>query len=154
MRLADLPQPEAYDLHLTVDLPSISPIHARIWSDLNAATVYDTRAPQGVYVNDDRVEREARIRDGDILWMGAPGEADSVGVQCRFEPWVEVLPGASPADDGTSGTPTGDDAPVAALAEAPATAAPPPASPTPAAPEPPVALLRVTSSGRPEPWPA
>ncbi len=53
--------------HLTVDRPSISPIHARLWADLNVVNVYDTSAPTGVYVNDDRVEREAQVRDGDIL---------------------------------------------------------------------------------------
>ncbi|MGD8894459.1 MAG: FHA domain-containing protein, partial [Acidobacteriota bacterium] len=59
--------------HLTVDLPKISPIHARIWSDLNVVTVYDTRAPQGLYVNDVRVQGEAKVSDGDVLWLGPPG---------------------------------------------------------------------------------
>jgi hypothetical protein len=88
--------------HLTVDLPTISPIHARIWADLNDVTVYDTKAPQGVYVNDDRVPGEAKVRDGDVLWLGPPGDADSVAIQCRFEPWVEVLPGAPGADAAES----------------------------------------------------
>ncbi len=47
--------------HLTVDLPTISPIHARIWSDLNVVTLYDTRAPQGLYVNDEAVQGETSL---------------------------------------------------------------------------------------------
>jgi hypothetical protein len=98
--------------HLTVDLPTISPIHARIWADLNDVTVYDTKAPLGVYVNDDRVLGEAKVKDGDVLWLGPPGGDESVAIQCRFEAWVEVLPGA-PAADGA------EDHPVAADDEAP-----------------------------------
>jgi hypothetical protein len=81
--------------HLVADLPGISPIHAKVWADLDESMVHDTSAPRGVYVNDQRVEREARIGMGDVLWLGAPHEPESVCVECRFEPWVEVLP--SPA---------------------------------------------------------
>ena len=42
-----------------LDTPGVSPIHARLWVDLNGATVYDTNSPNGVYVNDDRVVKEA-----------------------------------------------------------------------------------------------
>ncbi|PYQ17693.1 MAG: hypothetical protein DMF79_16930, partial [Acidobacteria bacterium] len=37
-----------------LDLPGISPIHARLWVDLNGAVVHDTRSPTGVFVNFDR----------------------------------------------------------------------------------------------------
>ena len=33
--------------HLVVDQPGISPIHAKIWADLDESTVYDTSAPLG-----------------------------------------------------------------------------------------------------------
>jgi hypothetical protein len=82
------------DCHLVVELPGISPIHAKVWADLNESTVYDTRAPRGVYVNTERVEQKAAIRAGDVLWLGPPQEPDSVCVQLHFEPWVEVLPAA------------------------------------------------------------
>src|SRR5689334_7165788 len=61
------------DCRLFLDLPGVSPIHARIWRDLGGITVYDTRSPMGLYVNDARVVDQAALRDGDILWLGAPG---------------------------------------------------------------------------------
>ena len=82
------------DCHLVVELPGISPIHAKVWADLSESTVYDTSAPRGVYVNTERVEQKAPIRAGDVLWLGPPQEPDSVCVQLHFEPWVEVLPTA------------------------------------------------------------
>ncbi len=77
---------------LVVDLPGISPIHAKVWADLNESTVYDTSAPRGVYVNAERVEHKAPIGERDVLWLGPPQEPDSVCIQCQFEPWIEVLP--------------------------------------------------------------
>src|SRR6478672_4942051 len=68
------------------DTPGVSPIHARLWVDLNGATVYDTNSPNGVYVNDDRVVKEAPVRNGDILWLGPPGEEGSVLIQCILPP--------------------------------------------------------------------
>lgn len=80
------------DCHLVVDLPSVSPIHARIWSDLDASMVHDTHAPRGVYLNAERVEGEAPLGKNDVLWLGPPGDPESVCVQPSFEPWVEKLP--------------------------------------------------------------
>src|SRR3954470_13617010 len=73
-----------------LDTPGVSPIHARLWVDLNGATVYDTNSPNGVYVNDDRVVKEAPVRNGDILWLGPPGAEGSVLIQC-------ILPTQAPA---------------------------------------------------------
>ena len=80
------------DCHLVVDLPGVSPIHARVWADLDQSVVYDTHAPRGLYVNAARVEGQAPIGEGDVLWLGPPQEPDSVCVQLHFAPWVEVLP--------------------------------------------------------------
>src|SRR5258706_4940770 len=55
-------------------LPGVSPIHARLWVDLQGITVYDTNSPQGLYVNDDRVVGQSLLRNGDILWLGSPGD--------------------------------------------------------------------------------
>ena len=55
----------------------VSPIHARLWIDLEGITVYDTNSPRGVYMNDDRVVGQAPLRNGDILWLGPPGDDDS-----------------------------------------------------------------------------
>ena len=42
--------------------------------------------------NGQRVEGDALLGPNDVLWLGPPGEAGSVCVQPRFEPWVERLP--------------------------------------------------------------
>jgi len=80
------------DCHLVVDVPGVSPIHARVWTDLDASRVHDTHAPRGVFVNATRVEGEAALGPGDVIWLGPPDDPDSVCVEPTFEPWVEVLP--------------------------------------------------------------
>jgi hypothetical protein len=91
--------------HLVVDLPSISPIHAKIWTDLGDCKVKDTSAPRGVYVNTERVEQEARIDEGDVLWLGPPQEPGSVCIKCHFKPWVERLPGGPAESEGAAADP-------------------------------------------------
>jgi hypothetical protein len=71
------------DCRLALDVPGVSPIHARLWLDPQGATVYDTHSAGGVYVNDDRVSEQAPLRDGDILWLGPPAEPGSVMLQFR-----------------------------------------------------------------------
>jgi FHA domain/IPT/TIG domain len=88
------------DCHLHVDLPSISPIHARLWTDLNGAVAHDTHAPRGLYVNTRRVEGEAPVTEGDVLWLGPPQESGSVCIRCHFEAWVEILPAAPQTESG------------------------------------------------------
>lgn len=77
------------DCTLSLEVPGVSPIHARLWLDPQGATLYDTHSAAGVYVNDDPVVEQAVLRDGDIVWLGAPAEPDSVMLQFRF-------PGAPP----------------------------------------------------------
>src|SRR5688500_1380694 len=62
----------------------VDPIHARLWIDLEGITVDDANSTRGVYINDDRVVGQARLRNGDILWLGAPGDDQSVMLQCRI----------------------------------------------------------------------
>src|SRR6266571_3488838 len=76
-----------------LDLPGISPIHARLWVDLNGAVVHDTRSPTGVFVNFDRVEGQSPVREGDVIWLGPPQEPGSVLIQCGF---VAGAPGTYP----------------------------------------------------------
>jgi hypothetical protein len=71
------------DCRFYLELPGVSPIHARIWMDLDGVTVHDTHSPRGVYVNDNRVAGQAPLRDRDILWLGAPGDESSVMIECR-----------------------------------------------------------------------
>src|SRR5574340_117718 len=97
------------DCHLVVDLPSISPLHVRLWTELDHARVYDTYAPSGVYVNGNRVSgQEAVLRAGDKLWLGAPDGPESVCRECRFEPWAEVLPSAAAAPEPAEAVDVGD----------------------------------------------
>jgi len=72
------------DCRLALDVAGVSPIHARLWQDQAGLTVHDTRSPRGVFVNDTRVDGEAVLRDGDVLWLGPPGDPDSVMLQCRY----------------------------------------------------------------------
>jgi len=69
---------------LCIPLPGVSPVHARIWLDASGATVHDTHSPRGLYVNDDRVNAKAPLKNGDILWLGTPGEDAVVMIQCRL----------------------------------------------------------------------
>ncbi|HKN47007.1 MAG TPA: IPT/TIG domain-containing protein, partial [Candidatus Polarisedimenticolia bacterium] len=88
------------DSRFCLDVPGVSPIHARIWLDLAGAKVYDTRSPRGVYINDSRVQGEAVLHDGDILWLGPPGEEESVMIRYRGPSDLEgVQP--MPAADAT-----------------------------------------------------
>lgn len=94
-----------------IDLPGVRPIHARLWVDRQGLTVYDTDAPEGIYLNDDRVERSAPVRNGDILWLGPPGGDGVVMIQCRVPTRTGAAsapatpapaPSVSPAADETA----------------------------------------------------
>src|SRR5262245_46481178 len=74
-----------------IDLPGVSPVHARLWIDPQGVTVYETNSPRGLYVNDDRVVAHAVLRQGDLLWLGTPGDEDVVMIQCRL-PQGKVQP--------------------------------------------------------------
>src|SRR6185295_18688842 len=81
------------DCRLFLDDASVSPIHARLWVDAEGASIKDTRSAGGVYVNDDRVQDEAALNDGDIVWLGAPGE----GVMLQFrQPGGRAAAAATP----------------------------------------------------------
>jgi hypothetical protein len=68
-------------LHL--DLPTVSPFHARIVVEPDRVTVHDTGAERPLHVNDNPLEPGGTVlRNGDILWLGSPGEDDVVMLQC------------------------------------------------------------------------
>jgi len=107
-----------------LDLPGISPIHARLWVDLNGAVVHDTRSPTGVFVNFDRVEGQSPVREGDVIWLGPPQEPGSVLIQCGFVAAdTDDYPAELPATEDTAepapeeAAPGGDAAPGAELAD-------------------------------------
>ena len=72
------------DCRLALDLPGVSPIHARLSLDQGSLIVSDTRSPRGLYVNDTRVDGPMTLRDGDVIWLGTPGDDSSVMIQCRL----------------------------------------------------------------------
>lgn len=131
-----------------LDLPGVSPIHARFWVDLEGAKVFDTRSPRGIYVNDDKVEGEAPVRDGDVLWLGAPGEPESVMIQCRLVP----PPPPAPIEDLGTEEPIVMDDSAGFFVEDPAP--PAPAAAAPEASEAPVEeFLMFEDAGAPPPVP-
>src|SRR5688572_17667002 len=91
---------------------AVDPIHARLWIDFEGITVYDTDSPGGVYINDDRVQGQARLRNGDILWLGAPGDDKSVMLQCR-------MPSSSASAPAFAAAPVAAPPPKAKVAEEP-----------------------------------
>ena len=72
------------ECRFSLEARGVSPLHARVSLDGQGATVHDTHSPRGVYINDTRVEVEAPLADGDVLWLGPPGEAESVMIQFRL----------------------------------------------------------------------
>jgi len=88
------------DSSLYLDLPAVSPYHARIVIGAGRITAHDTGSSRTVHVNDNAIGPEGtELRNGDILWLGAPGDDDVVMMQC-------ILPrtGAAPTPPGTGST--------------------------------------------------
>src|SRR6185295_1973400 len=76
---------------LYLDLPGVSPYHARVVVEGGKITVHDTGSSRTVHVNDNALDRDGtELRNGDILWLGIPGEEDVVMMQC-------ILPRRAPS---------------------------------------------------------
>jgi hypothetical protein len=100
---------------LCLDLPTVSPYHARVVVEADRVSVHDTGAARGLHVNDNPLEPGgAVLRNGDILWLGAPGEDDVVMLQCILPrrpaeapspETVRVSPVESPGPAVTTPTP-------------------------------------------------
>jgi hypothetical protein len=89
------------DFYLPHD--SVSPIHARLWLDLDGAVLHDTSSPHGLYVNDERVVGKHPLRNGDVIWLGSPGGADVVMIQCVLPDKPAAAPEVEePAADGVA----------------------------------------------------
>lgn len=87
-----------------LEVPGVSPIHARLRRDAGGVTVHDPGVSRGLFVNDDRVQGTALLRSGDILWLGPPGDAESVMIRCRLAPSPSaVAPTNSPRSEAASG---------------------------------------------------
>lgn len=112
-----------------LDDPGVSPIHARLWIDLDGATIYDTNSPYGLYLNDDRVVGNRPLRNGDILWLGTPGDPGATMIQCHLAAGATeaAAPPAAPVATGEP-EPAASEEPVLDVVEE----APPPTAPAPA----------------------
>jgi hypothetical protein len=99
----------ALDSTLQLDLPTVSPFHARIEVESGRVTVHDTGADRALHVNDNPLEPGGTVlRNGDILWLGTPGEDDVVMLQCccRGAPSVDAVPVEPDASPSAAATPT------------------------------------------------
>src|SRR6185503_18718451 len=113
------------DCRLCLDDPGVSPIHARLWLDPEGATVFDTHSAGGVYINDDRVNDQAPLNDGDILWLGSPGEGLMLQFRCPTVRPRAAAAAAPPLAAPVSAPPADDWVIEDESAVAPATAAEP-----------------------------
>ena len=60
-------------------LGGVSPQHARIRTAADGGiTIEDAGSAHGLHVNDSRVDGPVSLRNGDIVWLGTPGEAEVV----------------------------------------------------------------------------
>jgi hypothetical protein len=66
-----------------LQLPGVSPSHARIVVSGGVVSIREAGSDRGLHVNDNRVAQAGTIlRNGDIVWLGTPGDADVVMLQC------------------------------------------------------------------------
>ena len=115
---------------LRLDLPTVSPYHARIVVDAGRVMAHDTGAARALHVNDNPLEPGGTVlRNGDILWLGAPGEDDVVMLQCILPrrpveapppDTVRAAPGTPPA----AATPTPEVETMALWAVGPGSSSP------------------------------
>ena len=90
-----------------LELPGVSPNHARIVVEGGALFIHDidSGSERGLHVNDNRVgEGGTALRNGDIVWLGTPGDAEVVMLQC-------ILPRHTTAPPAPAATPPRPPAP-------------------------------------------
>ena len=78
--------------HFPLALAGVSPHHARLQEGPSGFTIEDAGSEQGLHVNDGRVSAATPLRNGDIVWLGTPGEADVVMLQCILPPRPAAAP--------------------------------------------------------------
>ena len=80
--------------NILVPLPGVGARHVLVVRRGAGTFVVDPGSARGVFINDGRIAGEHELRDGDVLWLGPPGDADSVAFKCRL---VGQRPAAQPA---------------------------------------------------------
>ncbi len=74
-------------------LPGVGASHARIESGPTGVSIHQAGDPRGLHVNDTQVGPEGvALRNGDIVWLGTPGEPDVVMLQCILPPRSVSVP--------------------------------------------------------------
>jgi pSer/pThr/pTyr-binding forkhead associated (FHA) protein len=111
---------------LRLDLPGISPLHACLVIEEGQAVLYDAGSESRLHVNDNPVDAAGTVlRNGDILWLGTPGEDGVLMLQC-------ILPSTRKAESIARAAGRGAETPAPPSAPRPASAPPPDAiEPTP-----------------------
>jgi hypothetical protein len=87
---------------LCLEQSTVSPVHARLVTTAGEITVFPAGGDRPLHVNDSPVgESGSPLRNGDILWLGTPGEDEVVMLQCilprRPAPAAEPPEPAPPA---------------------------------------------------------
>jgi FHA domain len=79
-------------------LPGVGAMHARLSVEPGAVSIWEAGSPRGLHVNDSRVEGSAPLRNGDIVWLGTPGDADVVMLQVILPRLPSLVLNPSPED--------------------------------------------------------
>jgi hypothetical protein len=96
---------------LVLALPGVGPLHAQVVVEPGSVTVYE-EGEHRVFVNDSPVgEGGTLLHNGDVVWLGSPGDDDAVMLQC-------LLP-RRPIEQHTAVTPDDSGSPEATLAAIP-----------------------------------
>ncbi len=72
--------------HIQFESPVVVESHVRLAIDEQGAAVAPASPGAPVFLNDDPVTEDTPLKNGDILWMGNPGDDGAVMIQCRLEP--------------------------------------------------------------------
>jgi hypothetical protein len=83
-------------------LPGVSAMHARLSVEPSAVSIWEAGSPRGVHVNDSKVEVSAPLRNGDIVWLGTPGDADVVMLQVILPRMPSLVAASSAAEEAAA----------------------------------------------------
>jgi IPT/TIG domain/FHA domain len=79
-----------------IPLPGVAASHARLHRSAGGFTVEDAQSPRGTFLNDLPVAGPRPMSDGDVLWLGPPGDGESV--MLRYRAPSAPQPSADPGD--------------------------------------------------------
>lgn len=100
---------------LRLDFAGIAPLHACVVIEDGRAVLYDAGAERKLHVNDSPVDLEGTVlRNGDVIWLGSPGDEGVVMLQCILPPGSPTVGDRKPAAESPAPAeaPVGDEAPA------------------------------------------